>query len=182
MPGLLKIGKTTISPDQRALQISASTGVPTEFKVAYYKHCYNCHDAELSVHRELHKYRVNDKREFFKADIDYVKLLVDQQQGFPKDPLQYHGFHHRAITNYVADIDKPKSKKISEARRLKLLQQEKILHRNERANKPTNLSSWTEITDISKYSKRKHSNMYLLKIYSLILLLLFTLLFIISIS
>ena len=50
MPGLLKIGMTTRSPEDRAKQIGDATGVPVPFKVEHSVLCPDCVSAEASVH------------------------------------------------------------------------------------------------------------------------------------
>ena len=65
MPGLLKIGFTDRTPDERAAELSASTGVPLPFKVAYSLEVDSAQRLEAQIHRTLFKQRLNDKREFF---------------------------------------------------------------------------------------------------------------------
>lgn len=69
--GLVKIGKTTKDPQERAKELSAATGVATPFIVVYKKEFKNCHVAERMVHAILEEqgYRVNPSREFFNIDI-----------------------------------------------------------------------------------------------------------------
>lgn len=88
MPGLLKIGKTTRSVQQRAAEIW-QTGVPTPFEVV--DECYspNCHELERWVHDQMAGKRVSEMREFFAVDeakaknalnaalYEQVALLVD---------------------------------------------------------------------------------------------------------
>lgn len=82
MPGLIKIGKTTMSPYERAQQISSSTGVPTAFQVAYYREVDDCHTTEQCLHKDLASYRVNNNREFFSANVEYVAQIMDEYSGF----------------------------------------------------------------------------------------------------
>ena len=72
MPGLLKIGKTTRSVEQRANELW-QTGVPTPFKVV--DECYspNCHELERWVHEWLSEYRVSPDREFFAVEEEHAK-------------------------------------------------------------------------------------------------------------
>lgn len=67
MPGILKIGKTTRSAEQRCNELW-QTGVPTPFEVV--SECYspNCHELERWVHEWLAKFRVSPDREFFAVD------------------------------------------------------------------------------------------------------------------
>ncbi|MDF1851945.1 MAG: GIY-YIG nuclease family protein [Verrucomicrobiales bacterium] len=66
----LKIGRTTRDPDERAAEISSSTGVPTPFEVAWWSESVDCHRAESILHHHLTPYRTNTAREFFELDLD----------------------------------------------------------------------------------------------------------------
>ncbi len=70
MPGLLKIGHTMRSPRQRAVELSASSGVPMEFDVAYYAEVESPQQVEMEVHARLGGKRVNQSREFFAAELE----------------------------------------------------------------------------------------------------------------
>lgn len=78
MPGLLKIGKTNRLPEDRAKELSASTGVATPFIVVYKIQVNNCDECERYIHELLEEqgYRVNPSREFFEAEItDVINAL-----------------------------------------------------------------------------------------------------------
>ena len=77
MPGLLKIGYTKLTPDERAKQISNATGVPLPYKVAWAYRCFNGELLESEVHHALKKYRVNNQREFFQIGLDEVKETIE---------------------------------------------------------------------------------------------------------
>lgn len=53
IPNLVKIGKTTVDPGERAKQISNWEGVPGEFKVIYKEIVFNCHIIEQEVHQKI---------------------------------------------------------------------------------------------------------------------------------
>ena len=77
IPGLYKIGYTHLLPEERAQQLSNSTGVPIPFKVAY---AYKCHDGmmlEKEIHRYLDIYRVNNNREFFQVDLEEAIQTIE---------------------------------------------------------------------------------------------------------
>jgi hypothetical protein len=69
MPGLVKVGKTTRSPEERAKELSSATGLPTPFIVVYEQYFQDCDLAEAFVHTYLAEsgHRVADNREFFNA-------------------------------------------------------------------------------------------------------------------
>lgn len=75
MPGLLKIGMTTTTPQARAKELSSSTGVPAKFEIEASYFSDDPRGDELRIHSALAGYRINDNREFFKcsvADADEV--------------------------------------------------------------------------------------------------------------
>ncbi len=70
MPGLIKIGHTSKTPEERVKELSAPTGVPTPFKVAFKLPSEKYKELEKEMHRKLSDYRVNSNREFFKYPVD----------------------------------------------------------------------------------------------------------------
>ena len=77
MPGLVKIGMTTDSPEERARELSSVTGVPSPFCVAISKRIANPRQKEKAIHDLLTSmgFRVSDNREFFKCSLNIVGLL-----------------------------------------------------------------------------------------------------------
>jgi tetratricopeptide (TPR) repeat protein len=65
MPDYLKIGKSARSSELRAAELSAATGVPTRFHVAYDVLVTDCDVVERLVHQRFELYRASDNREFF---------------------------------------------------------------------------------------------------------------------
>jgi hypothetical protein len=77
MPNLYKIGYTHNTPEERAKQVSASTGVVYPFDVEY---AFKCHDGmmlEKEIHRYLDIYRVNNNREFFQVDLEEAIQTIE---------------------------------------------------------------------------------------------------------
>lgn len=77
MPGLFRIGYTTSTPEEKAIQISKSKGVPSPFKVEY---SYKCHEGEFfeyEIHKTLDPYRVTDDREFFQVSLEEIKKVIE---------------------------------------------------------------------------------------------------------
>lgn len=91
--GLVKVGKTTKDPNERAKELSASTGVPTPFVVVYKRMFKNCHLAEKIAHEILTERgcRVNDSREFFSINIaeaiDVILQIPDNDNSEVDDKL-----------------------------------------------------------------------------------------------
>ncbi|WP_331283428.1 GIY-YIG nuclease family protein [Pantoea sp. LMR881] len=69
MPGLLKVGMTTISPEVRAKELSSGTGVPAKFNVEASYFSDDPRGDEARIHTDLAKYRVNNGREFFQCSV-----------------------------------------------------------------------------------------------------------------
>jgi hypothetical protein len=68
MPGLLKVGQTTRSPEERALEL-ATTGVPTPFEVEVAWPVDDVREAERQAHEALAKFRVSESREWFRVSV-----------------------------------------------------------------------------------------------------------------
>lgn len=67
MPGLVKVGKTTRLPSDRADELSGVTGVATPFIVVYEEYFDDCDAVEAHVHTRLagKGLRLSANREFF---------------------------------------------------------------------------------------------------------------------
>lgn len=76
MPGLVKIGKTTRSVEQRAAELT-HTGIPFPFDVAAQVYSPDCSELEQLVHAQLAECRVNAQREFFLCDISKAELTLE---------------------------------------------------------------------------------------------------------
>ena len=76
MPGLLKIGKTTRSVQQRAHELW-QTGVPTPFEVVAECYSPNCHELERWVHEWLANWRVSPDREFFAVEEEHARRQLE---------------------------------------------------------------------------------------------------------
>ncbi len=76
---LLKIGRTTRKPDERASEL-CTTGVPARFYVAYEEEVEDCLLAESLLHQQLASYRYDQRKEFFKLPlktaIDIVRRVI----------------------------------------------------------------------------------------------------------
>ena len=89
MPGLVKIGKTTRLPSERAVELSGVTGVATPFIVVYEDYFDDCDAAESFVHTKLAAIglRLADNRECFRASVsDVVKTIVAIPSGLSARP------------------------------------------------------------------------------------------------
>lgn len=85
LSGLVKVGRTTRSANERALELSSATGVPTPFVVAYEVYVSNSNEAEKFIHNilEYRGYRVADNREFFKVGMsEVVDIFTECQEKY----------------------------------------------------------------------------------------------------
>lgn len=74
---ILKIGATRKHPLQRAKELSAGTGVPEPFVLAYYRDFDDAFLAESLVHEAFASVRTNEAREFFAAGLAAVVAFID---------------------------------------------------------------------------------------------------------
>jgi hypothetical protein len=81
---MIKIGKTTRSPQERADSLSNHSGVPTKFFVAYWVKVNDMDAAESKMHHELKNMRVNKNREFFNLESKKaIDLLIKISNDYP---------------------------------------------------------------------------------------------------
>ena len=76
VPGLLKIGRTTRTPEQRAAELSG-TGIPGKWMVKHSIFVPNCEHIEKITHNSLRDYRVSDDREFFNIEIQKAIEVIE---------------------------------------------------------------------------------------------------------
>lgn len=78
MPGLLKVGYTTNTPEQRAMELGG-TGVPASFIVAYSLEVLDPPAIEQMVHRHLHEFHYG--KEFFRCDVEVAIAAIKSFVG-----------------------------------------------------------------------------------------------------
>ena len=81
MPGLVKIGMTGRNPQVRAAELTAATGVPAPFVIAWSRAVSDCVAVEASVHRLLADRRVSGNREFFRCDVGTARQVIEAAAG-----------------------------------------------------------------------------------------------------
>jgi hypothetical protein len=78
---LIKIGRTTKTPESRALELS-STGTPGRFVVAYSVLVNNCIDVESEMHKIFSDKRHTNDREFFEvSSAEAINTLINISKG-----------------------------------------------------------------------------------------------------
>jgi hypothetical protein len=73
---VVKIGRTTRAPEDRAAEVSGHTGVPEPFEVLYEEQVADCELAERLIHGELVDYRIRQRREFFNVPLKHAVRAV----------------------------------------------------------------------------------------------------------
>jgi hypothetical protein len=93
LSNMVKIGKTTRNPRDRINELSAATGIPTPFVLAFDAYVEDCDKAEAYVHARLEKdgYRVAKNREFFRIDLSTAIASVLEAQAMVSAPGQQAG-------------------------------------------------------------------------------------------
>lgn len=79
MPGLVKIGFTTTSVEQRRVELSTPTSCPLPFDVFASFPADNVAELESKCHIFLDDFRVNEYREFFYLTPDVARRLIEYQ-------------------------------------------------------------------------------------------------------
>jgi len=83
--GLVKIGKTSKTPEERAKELSSATGVPTSFMVAYDEYFEDIDLAENQVHEVLKDmgHHVFPNKEFFDIPLkEAISVVKNTRENF----------------------------------------------------------------------------------------------------
>jgi hypothetical protein len=78
IPGMVKIGMTTNTVEERAKQINSATGVPTPWIPVYKFRCYGSRYLEQEIHDYLVKDRVNMGREMFSINAITAQSVIEK--------------------------------------------------------------------------------------------------------
>lgn len=80
-PNLVKIGKTTKDPEERARELSSATGVPEPFIIIYKAFFQDCTKGEEFVHELLSSKRISNKREFFRvSNTEAINAVIQAEE------------------------------------------------------------------------------------------------------
>jgi hypothetical protein len=103
MQGLLKIGRTERSSEERAAELSKHTGVPADFCVAYEEFVADCDKVEKLIHERLDPFRLNNNREFFKVELKHaIRIVSDIARDFAVSE-QHDAESRQAMSDVEAD-------------------------------------------------------------------------------
>jgi len=75
---IFKIGLTRRNPEIRSDDLSRTTGAPDKFLVVQEWKVDDCKAAEGMIHERLDAYRINPKREFFRAPYKQVVSVIQE--------------------------------------------------------------------------------------------------------
>ena len=122
MPGLIKIGKTSRDSTERARELSATTGVPTPFKVAFELSSADYGKLEKEMHNELADHRVASNREFFKYPIDKAITLLkrfesEKRNGIGKEVVSRKKNFITRVLDFCGRFFPPKFDKWNKTKR-----------------------------------------------------------------
>jgi hypothetical protein len=115
MPGIVKIGKTTASPDQRALELH-TTGVPTPFVLELSVEVDDCTASERVVHLSLQSHRVANNREFFQISVAQAVEAVLSKVGYYKIHKLSASHGIRVLEEEIINRRQEKDRKVAENR------------------------------------------------------------------
>ena len=107
LEGMVKVGKTSRSAEERAKELSQATGVPTPFIVVYKKYCKHCSKVEQKVHALLaaEGYRVSSNREFFNAPVpDVIEAVISATKQEKHENVVAHDESVQALINESDDF------------------------------------------------------------------------------
>lgn len=85
MPGILKLGATTLTAEERARQLTAATACPVPFTVVYQRAVHDVNAAEAEMHRVFADRRVAENREFFQCSALEACVALDRIAGEPSE-------------------------------------------------------------------------------------------------
>jgi hypothetical protein len=88
LPNLVKIGRTERSVEERASELSGTTGVPTPFEIFRAFHVSNSVELERIVHERLKSYRISSSREFFRIDPETACDLISSLIEVANKPIE----------------------------------------------------------------------------------------------
>jgi len=83
MPGILKIGITERTPEERLSEANSSDTwrPPTPYVLEFSKKVSNPKQRETTIHTLLNEQRIHPRREFFRIDLNKVRLIFNLMDG-----------------------------------------------------------------------------------------------------
>jgi hypothetical protein len=89
LENMFKIGRTMRTVQQRAKELSSTTGLPEKFNIRYERDVPDCIQVEKLVHQKLEKYRYRANREFFVLPLQDAISTIEEviQDEFDEQPF-----------------------------------------------------------------------------------------------
>jgi len=96
LEGLVKIGHTSRTVEQRCTELSAATGVPTPFIAVYEEEVNDAPLVERMIHQQLGEmgFRPNSNREFFSAPVKHAVKVINNILSANPDFLNLEDAEH----------------------------------------------------------------------------------------
>ncbi len=96
LEGLVKIGHTSRTVEQRCAELSAATGVPTPFIAVYEEEVNDAPLVERMIHQQLGEmgFRPNSNREFFSAPVKHAVKVINNILSANPDFLNLEDTEH----------------------------------------------------------------------------------------
>lgn len=76
---IYKVGWTSKTAEDRAKELSSTTGIPVPFRVVKYWRHFSPSEIENRVHAMLAPYRINNSREFFKISLSILESIIESE-------------------------------------------------------------------------------------------------------
>ena len=90
MPGIVKIGWTTRTPEERSVELS-TTGVPGKYRIEYASEVAEAELAEKHAHSILRTVRVDPSREHFRCEtLDAIAVVREAAERFGRLSERFH--------------------------------------------------------------------------------------------
>jgi hypothetical protein len=116
MQGVVKIGRTTTSVEQRIRELD-TTSVPLPFQCFYAAEVQNCQLVETKLHRIFADRRVRSNREFFRVDANQVReaiQLAEIRDVTPREDVVVDSTDVQALQRAVATEERRSRLRFSE--------------------------------------------------------------------
>lgn len=116
MDGLIKIGRTTTSVEQRIKELD-NTSIPLPFQCFFAGEVADCAHVEAHLHLAFADKRVRNNREFFRVDANQVRaaiMLANPKDITPKNDVVVDASDVQALQKAAATQDRRSRLKFSE--------------------------------------------------------------------
>ena len=114
MPGIVKIGWTARTPEERSVELS-TTGVPGKYRIEYAAEVAEAELAEKHTHSILRAVRVDPSREHFRCEtLDAIAVVREAGERFGLFPERFHNVEREEVER-LANRHKDEARRAVEA-------------------------------------------------------------------